>query len=72
MTRASTFDQIRKLANEVLGDSAHAAGVLANHLNWCEECSAGTLCKWANELARAAGDPRASLPSALYASERAL
>lgn len=52
------WDQIQRLANEVLGNSQHAAGVLANHLQWCDECLTGTRCAWADKLARAAGDGR--------------
>ena len=63
MTRA--WDEIQRAANEVLGNSQYAAGVLKNHLAMCDECIAGAKigggglrCKWADKLARAAGDGR--------------
>lgn len=49
------WDVVQARVNERRANSAHAAGTLAFHVQACQECLKGSLCKWAVTLSTAAG-----------------
>lgn len=53
---------IQARLNETREASKHALGLLSHHLSQCEECAAGSLCKWAEMLSRPAGKSVYVLP----------
>jgi hypothetical protein len=60
----ASWEAVQRAVRECLGDPRYAAGVLDHHLRICDECRGGRRCKWAQELARAAGDGREPEPGA--------